>query len=130
MQSREEIDKRKFILAVDWFWKYKKGKSIRAFFEENGYSRIIIYGMGVLGELLQDEIPEYVAVCFDRKGKSNMYGNIVDIKDIDKFKISLNDSDLVVITLMDLDRKIESDFYKRGFQGDVLNLYDIVEFYS
>ena len=130
MQSREEIDKRKFILAVDWFWKYKKGKSIRAFFEENGYSRIIIYGMGVLGELLQDEIPEYVAVCFYRKGKSNMYGNIVDINDIDKFKISLNDSDLVVITLMDLDRKIESDFYKRGFQGDVLNLYDIVEFYS
>ena len=59
-----------------------------------------------------------------------MYGNIVDINDIDKFKISLNDSDLVVITLMDLDRKIESDFYKRGFQGDVLNLYDIVEFYS
>ena len=127
---REEDNKRKFALAVEWLWKCKKGKSIKPFFEENGYDRVMIYGMGLLGELLQDEISEYVSVCFDRKGKDSMYGNIIDIGDIDKLEIDLNDYNLVVITLMDLERKIESNFYRLGYKGDILNLYDIIKFYS
>ena len=59
-----------------------------------------------------------------------MWGDTVDLSEIDEKGIILNDSNLVVITLMDLDRKIESSFYHLGFQGDILNLYDIVLIYS
>lgn len=130
MTNREKEDTRKFELAVEWIWKFKRGKSIKTFFEENKYDRVIIYGMGLLGEILRDEISEYVTICFDRKGKNKMYGDIVDINDIKKLGIELNNSNLVVITLMDIDREIESNFYQLGFSGDVLNLYDIILFYS
>lgn len=130
MSGMREEDKRKFELTVDWLWKYKKGQSLKAFFEKNNYDRVIIYGMGLLGELLRDEISEYVTACLDQKGKNGAYGDVICIHDIDKSGIQINDSNLVVVTLMDLDRKIESQFYNLGFCGDILNLYDIVCFYS
>lgn len=130
MDRKEEENRRKFQLAVEWLWKCKRGKSLKTFFEENHYERVIVYGMGLLGELLLDEISEYVTICFDRKGSNPRYENVVNPDDIEESGICINDSDLAVITLMDLDRKIESKFYHLGFQGDVLNLYDIVQFLS
>lgn len=130
MDWKEEENKRKFELVVDWLWKYKKGKSIKLFFEENNYDRVMIYGMGLLGELLRDEISEYVTVCFDRKGKNNMYGDVIDLSEIEERGINLNDSNLVVITLMDMDWEIESLFCHLGYKGDILNLYDIVKYFS
>lgn len=130
LNIREEENRRKYELTVDWLWKCKKGKTLSTFFEKNNYNRVIIYGMGELGQLLREEISEYVSVCFDRRGKNNMWGDTVDLSEIDEKGINLNDSNLVVITLMDLDRKIESSFYHLGFQGDILNLYDIVLIYS
>lgn len=130
MDRKEEENKRKFELVVDWLWKYKRGKSIKPFFEENKYDRVMIYGMGLLGELLRDEISEYVSVCFDRKGKNNMYGDVIDLSEIEEKGINLNDSNLVVITLMDMDWEIESLFYHLGYKGDILNLYDIVKYFS
>ncbi len=129
MSSREEDYKRKYELVVEWLWKYKRGKNIKRFLEDNNYSHVIVYGMGLLGELLIDEVSEYVEVCFDKKEKDYVCGKTRRLEDADRLGGELSKCNLAIITLIDADREIESSFYRLGFEGDVLHLYDIVKFY-
>lgn len=39
-----------------WFSLKRQGKTVRAYFEQNGYRRIAIYGMSVLGKYLLEEL--------------------------------------------------------------------------
>ena len=129
MSNREEDYKRKYGVLVEWLWKYKRGESIKRFLEDNNYNHIIIYGMGLLGELLMDEVSEYVEICFDQKEKDYTFGKATKFSDADQMGDELGNCNLAIITLIDADREIESSFYRLGFQGDVLHLYDIVKFY-
>lgn len=47
-----------YIITIQWFQNYLKGKRIKDFLEERGYSKIAIYGISYIGETLIYELED------------------------------------------------------------------------
>lgn len=85
-----------FLVLNEWIKIKQEGKNLGSYFDENGYKKIAIYGMGYIGNTLVQELKEteiQVAYGIDQKADS-MHG---DIKVITMAE-PMDRVDLIVIT--------------------------------
>lgn len=101
----------------------QKGKNLSSYFEENGYKKIAIYGMGYIGNILVQELKDtdiQVAYGIDQKSGS-LQGNVKIIT----MTAPMDTVDLIVITAI-----IFADSIKRELKQKVdypsISLEDIL----
>lgn len=101
IMQRQEQEKFKQNVILDilgkWFWMERHGKKIENWFIDKGYSRVAVYGMGVLGKTLVNELADslQIVVVFGVDRAVNRFKNIKIVNDIEKIG---QDYDVMVVT--------------------------------
>lgn len=115
-------------LVRDWLYFTNKGHLIQEYFEENSYTRIVIYGAGDLGILLLDNL-------------KNTSINVIDIYDYNAANIYLDKpvhsyqqqvikADCIVVTAIyefDVIKEMLEAIYK---QPPIISLEEIIRFFG
>lgn len=110
---RGRLDKNRtlFLLMNQWVKIKQRGKNLSAYFEQNGYKEIAIYGMGYVGETLLDELKDSgitVAYCIDQR--ADWLNADVDIVSLNGH---LEKVDVVVVTAITSFDEIEEKLSTR-----------------
>lgn len=106
-------------ILIKWIRRLQKGRTFEAFCEKKIYKYIGIYGNGVIGQLLQEQLKNcgMETLIIDRKE----YEGVISVKDMDSYIEKL---DLIIVTPM-------FDFYNIhklfGFDENVIGLDDFLE---
>lgn len=85
-----------FLLSNQWIKVKQEGKNLSEYFEKNGYKKIAVYGMGIVGETLINELQDtgiQVMYGIDQKADS-IFADI----DIVSPEDTLDEVDAVVVT--------------------------------
>lgn len=112
-----------FQMMNEWVRIKQKEKNLSAYFEERGYYYIAIYGMGIIGQTLLDELKNssVSVVCgIDRKAEM-VYSEVEILSPSDK----LPQVDIVVVTVIESFDKIAQDLQER-ISSPIISLRDIV----
>jgi len=112
-----------FKTCVQWVSLRQKGLSLVSFFHKYGYQTIAIYGMGVLGERLVDELKESdiaIKYVIDRNAV-----NIITDFDIYDMSGALPATDAIVVTAIYHFDMIEQRL-KKLTNAAILSLEDII----
>lgn len=106
-----------------WFFLKQKGKTVCAYFEENGYGRIAVYGLSDLGKYLLEELAESsveVAYGIDRRAEKLTTGNSVfTIED------SLPEVDAIIVTAVYFFDEIDAKL-RQKVSCPVISLEDVL----
>lgn len=120
-RSAERRNELKYRICYKWMIKNRDRQSISDFLNANGYHTVAIYGMGLLGMQLYDELAEKTQVKYGiDKNKLNISGYVIKNLEDDLEKV-----DLVIITAcsgMDAIRKHLSS----KLDCDILHLDDLL----
>jgi UDP-N-acetylmuramoylalanine-D-glutamate ligase len=116
---------------LKWLHLKTTGKNMESFFDDHGVSRIAIYGVSGLGELLYEELRSGgIEVCFfvDKKHKEYIYGySKLPVIGIDQIKEKLGAFDAIVVTPVFYFNEISDALYKAGVPYEnILSLSMIV----
>ena len=112
-----------FLMMNQWVKIKQEGKNLSAYFEQNGYKRIAIYGMSYAGETLLEELQKSgieVAYGID-KNAASVYAD-VDIVSIDD---GLDEVDAVVVTAITFFNEIEEQLIQK-LKCPIISLEDIL----
>lgn len=106
-----------------WMGLREEGKSVKTFFEVNGYNKVAIYGIGRLGEHLIKELegmPVEISYAIDRKGNQ-----AVTRLDVYTMEDDFPDADVIVVTAV-----FDYDNIKRELIGKttipIVSLEDVI----
>ena len=121
-------DYKGFRLYDDWLRLKRKGGSIDIFFEKNGYRRIAVYGLGLIGKQLVEELEgSDIKVVFgiDIKGEE------IDVAGLDVLKPEQiiddgRETDAVVVTAMMSFYEIERNLIEIGYNKDIISIEDVI----
>ena len=106
-----------------WMITKQEGRSITEYFEDNHIKTIAIYGMGSVGERLQDELRKTdieVKYGIDQKGKGR---NDLDVVTLDK---ELDNVDEIIVTAVFYFDQIKEDI-KRKTDIKVVSLEEVLD---
>lgn len=112
-----------FLMMNQWVKVKQEGKNLVAYFENNGYKRIAIYGMSYAGETLLEELKEsevQVVYGIDKRA-DGIYANL-DVITIDE---PLNKVDAIVVTAITFFDEIES-LLSEKIDCPIISLEDIL----
>lgn len=112
-----------FLMMNQWVKVKQSGKNLAAYFEQNGYRKIAVYGMSYAGETLLEELHGSsieVAYGIDKRA-DNIYAD-VDIVTIDD---QLGDVDAIVVTAVTFFDEIEEALSEKT-DCPVISLEDIL----
>lgn len=102
---------RMFLVLNDWIRMKQKGKSLSSYFEENGYKKIAVYGMGYIGNTLVQELKDtdiQVAYGIDQKADS-LHGDVNIITMADPMDMV----DIIVITAITSADSVKSELSQK-----------------
>lgn len=112
-----------FLMMNQWVKVKQEGKQLAAYFEQNHYKRIAIYGMSYAGETLVDELKDTgieVAYGIDQKADS-LFADI-DIVSVDDLQ---NDVDAIVVTAITFFDEIEEKLSEK-VDCPIISLEDVL----
>lgn len=112
-----------FLMMNQWVKVKQEGKSLAAYFEENGYRKIAIYGMSYAGETLVDELHGTgieIAYGIDQNA-TYLYADV----DIVSAEEELQDVDVVVVTAITFFNEIEEKLSQK-LNCPIISLEDIL----
>lgn len=112
-----------FLMMNQWVKVKQSGKNLSAYFEQNGYKKIAIYGMSYAGETLLEELSGSsieVAYGIDKRAE-HIYAD-VDIVTMDDM---LGDVDAIVVTAVTFFDAIEEALAEK-IDCPVISLEDIL----
>lgn len=116
-----------FLLFDKWLQIKNKEESLQQFFEDNSIYFIAIYGMGVIGRRLYEELlnsPIKVRYGIDRNAKNIRIPGL-DIRTLEE---ALTPVDAVIVTPMDFYEIEEKIYQKIESEIDVIFIEDIVNY--
>lgn len=124
LQSKNERYKNYWIIMRDWLWLNIGGKSIAEYFISNDIRQIAIYGMGMLGKLLFEELK--------KQGVNVLYGIDQDCakeKEFDILIYTLEDDlpevEIIVVTVDYMFKQIKSRLREKG-EYRVVSLKEVI----
>ncbi len=126
---KKKIDTIGFHLFDKWMYNLRNGKKINRFFEDNFYSKIAIYGFGVIGKQIYQELldSQIEVICgVDQDTTKNAFDNLKIIR-LDEIK-DRRDIEAIVITPLQYYTEIEERIYETGFKGDVVSIEQVVKY--
>lgn len=112
-----------FFLMRQWVKVKQEGKNLSEYFEQAGYKKIAVYGMGYIGETLLDELKHTkteVLYAIDQNSNT-IYGEI----DIVSLQDELPQVDAIVVTVIDSFETI-SEKVQNKIECPVISIVDIV----
>jgi len=112
-----------FDIMNRWVRMKQEGKNLSEYFEQAGYKKIAIYGMGHIGETLQNELnctKTEVLYGIDQRSDTT-YSNI----DIISLKDELQPVDAIVVTLVNEFESISEKINER-INCPVISIVDVV----
>lgn len=112
-----------FLMMNQWVKVKQEGKSLAAYFENNHYKKIAVYGMSYAGETLVDELKNtgiVVAYGIDKKADA-IYADV----DIVSVEDALEDVDAVVVTAITFFDEIEEKLSEK-LDCPIISLEDIL----
>lgn len=112
-----------FHLMSQWVKVNQDGKRVIDFFEEKGYKKIAIYGMGYVGEILNDEFRDSnitVEYGIDKNADS-IYADV----DVISVNDPLMEVDAVVVTAITYFEEIEKELSEK-ISCPIISLEDIL----
>ena len=113
-----------YLLMNQWVKLKQRGINLSQYFEKSGYSRIAIYGMSYVGEILIEELKETnteVVYGIDRNAENIWIDNI----NILSLNDELEDVDAVVVTAITFFDEIESKLSEK-LDCPIISLEDIL----
>lgn len=109
-------------IIIDWLELKQEGIRLDRWLLDNSINRVAIYGFGVLGKALYQELrhSEIKVECIIDKNKSNIKTdiNMVDIDNIPSV-------DAVIISVVNAYDEIENELISR-FNGAIVSIEDII----
>lgn len=123
VQSMSDKHLALFWMMNQWVKVKQEGKNLAAYFEQNGYKRIAIYGMSYAGETLLDELRGTdVAVAYGiDKNADTIYAD-VEVVTMDDM---LESVDAVVVTAITFFEEIEERLSEK-MECPIISLEDIL----
>ena len=112
-----------FKMMNQWVKVKQEGKNLSSYFEENGYTKIAIYGMSYAGETLMNELENSIVTvvyAIDRNADS-LYSD-VDIVSMDD---DLEDVDAIIVTAITFFDEIEETLSKK-VNCPIISLEDVL----
>jgi hypothetical protein len=116
-----------FHILEQWLSIKQKGKSLNKYFEDNLIQTVAIYGLGVLGKRLYDELRDtqlQISYGIDQNAeKIQIYG--LEVKTL---QVELADVDIIVVTPMafyEIEQKLRR---KMGSEINIVSIEDVVEY--
>ena len=133
--SSRKIDTIGFHLFDKWIRNARNGNSVVAFFKDNYYSNVSIYGMGIIGNQLFDELKgTEITVCYgiDKNADNIQNGVLPIIHPNDVKDIELRQIDVIVVTPMDCYYDIEATLFGLigRFEVDVVSIETVIDYIS
>lgn len=123
LEELSEKHKALFLMMNQWIKVKQEGKNLYAYFIENGYNRIAVYGLSFAGETLLNDLrgtPVQVAYGID----NNAEGIYLDL-DIVTLDASLDEVDAVVVTAVYYFEEIR-DVLSKKIHCRIISLEDIL----
>lgn len=124
-ERKEVIDKNDEILNMlaVWIKNNQAGKSLLKYFDDKGYSKVAIYGMGVAGRLLYDELKDsHIKVSYAIDKKADAMREIFDVFTLED---ELPETDVIVVTAIHYFDDIEDQLLDK-VSCPVASLKDII----
>lgn len=116
-----------FYVLDKWLQIKSRGDSLVTYFDDNSIKRIAIYGLGVLGKRLYEELQQEKVkiVCgIDQNAKNIQIDNL----EIRTLEDEFPQVDAVVVTPVAF-REIEKEIYqKAGWRTEVVSIEDVVDY--
>ena len=114
---------RMFKMMDHWVGIKQEGKNLAEYFTENGYQRIIIYGMHYAGQRLVEELKGagIQIVCGIDKNAQSIFGNV----DVITKEESIPEGDVIVVTAISFFDEIESELREK-VDCPIISLEDVV----
>ena len=123
VEKMADKNKELFLMMTQWVKVKQEGKSFTSYFENNGYQKVAVYGMGFAGEALLNEFKGtqiQVAYAIDK----NAEGIYTDI-DVVKPEDPLDEVDVVVVTAITYFDEIK-ELLRGKLQCKIISLEDIL----
>lgn len=130
-EMREKYNKQSayYALAQQWLMNKSQNKDLKRYFEEHGFQKIAVYGMGTLGELFYDEIKDKgikVQYFIDKNAEEIYFGlddiSVVGLDGID----GQEEVDAIIVTPVFNFDEIEKELEKAGAAAEIVSLEDVV----
>lgn len=121
-QQNLEKHQRLFLVLDAWVKKKQQGKSMAAFLKRSGFHTAAIYGMGNIGELLEDELKNSIEISYgiDRR-------NILAGFPVYKPEDDLPETDVVIVTAVYEFEEIEG-MLKKKLSCPIYSVEDVIYF--
>lgn len=127
---RERADKFKTYYGVttEWIQTLQSDCSIADYFENSGYNRVVIYGKGILGDLLLEEINKrknIEVVCFaDHQSDGTAQYDDIPVVNIEKLKDM--QFDVIVVTPVFAYAEVKQALLEVTEEHKIVSLQDVV----
>lgn len=123
-EKQKNLEKHvKLFLTLDaWIKKKQQGKNMAGFLKNNSYHLVAVYGLGNIGELLVEELKDYIEIYYgiDRREISAIFP-------VYKPEDSLPEADVVIVTAVYEFEEIE-DMLKKKLNCPIYSIEDIIYF--
>ena len=97
-----------------WIAVYQKGNSVAGYLSENGISKVVIYGMSLLGTRLFEELRNSnVDVLYGIDNDPHIYTANVDIHCLDD--VPNERPDMVIVTAMQTYEQVYQNLISKGY---------------
>jgi len=123
--KKEKIEKEKNVQILtflnNWLIMYQMKKNMIPYIEDMGYKKIAIYGMGILGKRLYDELEDStitVLYAIDQNAE-----NIRDLVDVKHPSDELEEVDAVIVTSLHYYDEIKQNMSKK-LQCPIISIQD------
>lgn len=128
----KKIDTIGFQLYDKWLRLYREGKRLECFFNDNFYSKIAIYGMGLIGMQLYEELmcsDIQVIYAIDQKAK-DIYVEGLNILIPDCLEYKIEKPEAIVVTPVQCFYEIEKMLLGKVKNAEIISVEQIVEYVS
>lgn len=118
-----------YILLNKWLEMNQNNKSVAEYCKEHNYNKIVIYGMGNLGERLYDELKKTsckVIGFIDSNSYKTITEKLQNLS-IDKVKELQKEIDIIIVTPINYYKEIYNNLKKSGIESKIECLIDILE---
>lgn len=128
----ETFDAVRFRLYDKWLRNFREGKTIESFFCDNFYKNVAIYGLGLIGMQVFEELKDScVHVCYGiDKNAQDRFVEGLDIITPDCLKKKSQEPDVIVITPIQYFYEIEKMLLGLTTDTEIVSIEQIVEYIS
>ena len=115
-------------LLVRWFRAIQKGKCRYSYFEENGYKKIVVYGVSDIGELLIEELKDTdIEILYGLDKRADKITAEIPVYKPNE-RLPLAPPDVIVVTAVYFFEEIVGELRENGMNIPMVSLEEVLDF--